>query len=154
MGRFRLGAKLKSKSLCLNYDLLAHEKFPNWDCFQKCFTTVSWNFLNCFICSFSTPLPWCTETHLSFSALSSTHLHLGGKLDLLSSKPVCDCGNKAPLPQFKTYITQDQLLEMTHRSRSCSSRRRKVFELPLLQRCTELWLGGDCLNVPNYRFPN
>lgn len=89
-----------------------------------------------------------------FSALSSTHLHLGGKLDLLSSKPVCDCGNKAPLPQFKTYITQDQLLEMTHRSRSCSSRRRKVFELPLLQRCTELWLGGDCLNVPNYWFPN
>lgn len=87
MGRFRLGAKLKSKSLCLNYDLLAHEKFPNWDCFQKCFTTVSWSFLNCFICSFSTPLPWCTETHLSVFCLI---------------KHASTSGRKTRPPQLKT----------------------------------------------------
>lgn len=75
-----------------------------------------------------------------FSALSSMHLHLLGTPYHLSSKPVCDCGNKAPLPQFKTYIRQDQLLQMTHRNRPCTSRRLEAFELPPLQRCTEMWL--------------
>lgn len=70
-----------------------------------------------------------------------------------AKKPVSDCGNKALLPQFKTYIRQDQLLQMTHSNRQSNARLGGAFELPPLQRCTETWLWGDCLKLPNYQVP-
>ena len=54
----------------------------------------------------------------------------------------------------KHAIRQDQLLQMTHSNRQSKSRLFKAFELLLLQRCTKMWLWGDCLKLPNYQFPS